>query len=470
MSTPPAGAGEPLALRLVRGILALALALAVTLIVALIVLGCMTSARQIFEPLFTSERGTARGAMVVAVLFLILLPALLLFWPFVRRLVRGSTPAATGSGPRGAERRGRFRWLGWPMLLTGWVIVLPVLLWLASDDATIHQPITIEEFSPGFPGADRSFAVLMQFSHLHPSPEAAALAAAHLEVTDFKANPSDAAPWTAFVAEHRAGLEQDWKTLEPQRRWLDALAAFDRIGDLTPPDLQADSVALQSWRTLGYHLCAIATLQALDGHGDDAVATLVPLLDVNRKLPLTSRTLLRTMMAEVMERLALQTATLILDRSTVSAPAREKLANALGAENPAIEARRLVMVDFVQFAPIAFSLRLGDAVAPAEGAGSILRVPLNLVGVFVINPHATMNLYGDHVRELAALAEARQLPQLATKGKDFADQVIHRTGIKNLGGRWLMDLSLPAFGRAIEIHWQNADLRATLRQRLAAKA
>ncbi|HEY4301673.1 MAG TPA: hypothetical protein VGM73_12430 [Candidatus Didemnitutus sp.] len=469
MSTPIAAAGESFASRLLRGILALALALAITLITALVVLGFVPSARGVFAPMVAADRGTPSVALGLALTLVILLPSVLLFWPFLRRVLRSVRADRSGFVPGGRERRSRFRWLGWPMLLVGWVIVLPILLWLASDDPTAREPVTIEEFSPAFPGADRSYAVLMQYSRLKPGPEAIALAAAPLEASEFKTSPKDVAAWVNFVSTHRAALDHDWAALAPQRRWLDELAGFDRIGDLTPVSLDPDSVGLQSWRTLAYHVCATATGQALDGHGDEAVATLVPLVDVNRKLPIYSRTLLRSMTAEVMERLALQTAAIVLDRATVSPAARERLLHAFGAENAAAEARRLVLVDFVQLAPAAFSLRLGDAVAPSTGVASLLHGPLNRIGVFVINPRATINLYADHVHELAGLAESRDLGHLADRAREFAERVENGRSIKNLGGRWLLDLSLPAFGRALDIHWENTDLRNALRQRLAAK-
>lgn len=54
------------------------------------------------------------------------------------------------------------------------------------------------------------------------------------------------------------------------------MAAFDRLGDLTPPRSDADILAFKVWRTLYQRACAIATLQSLDGHGDAALATLLP--------------------------------------------------------------------------------------------------------------------------------------------------------------------------------------------------
>lgn len=466
--TPATPALEPLWLRLVRGVVALSLALALTVIAALFIFGYIPAARAAFEPLFRADPKAPKAALTLAILFFIFVPVLLLFWPLMRRAVQSGGSAASGNPAlHGRERRGPNRWLNWIALAAGWVVVLPVLAWLWSDDPAVRQPVSIEEFSPGFPGAEQSYAVLMQYSKQAPSAEARALAAVTLVVPGFGASPQDAAKWVEFVTTNRAGLGADWAVLAPQRRWLDELNAFDRIGDLTPAVLEADIVKFQPWRALSYHACGVATLQALDGHGDEAMATLLPLLEVSRKLQLSSRTLVRSLMAEVAERMTLETAAIVLDHAALSPATRARFAAALANENAQVLARRLIMVDYVQFAPLYFSARMGDAFAPGTGFLSILRRPLNLLSGLLLNPNATMNLYGDHVRELAALAEARELRQFATRNWSFGDETLFKPGIKNLGGRLMVNAAIPTFDKVIETHWKIADLRADLRKRLA---
>jgi hypothetical protein len=465
---PTRPALESIWLRVLRGAVACALALALTIIAGLVVLGFLPLTRNSLAPLFSADQQTSRLALALAILFVILVPTLLLFWPFLRRALRArSTAAAGGQPPGGANRRRRTRWLGWPVLGIGWAAVLPVLVWLAWDEPAVRQPVSIEEFSPVFPGAEKSFAVLMQYSTKNPGPEARAFAAAKLVVPGFGANPQDPDRWLSFVNENRAGLEADWAVLAPQRRWLDELAAFDRIGDLTPAGISAEIVKFQPWRALSYHACGIATLQALNGHGDDAIATLLPLLEVSRKLQPTSRTLVRSLIAEVAERMTLQTTLIVLDHATVSEATRRRLSAVLANENAPAMARRLIMEDFVQFWSSYLTMKLGDAIVPDRGLVSCLHGPLNLLSALFLNPNATVNLYGDHVRELAALAEERDLRQFATRNWSFGDEALLEAGLKNLGGRLMVNRAVPAYDKALEMHWKVADLRAAVRQRLA---
>jgi len=468
-ATPPVPLPEPRLLRLLRGFVAVALALVLTVITALFVLSRLPAVREVFAPLFTDESSLPKVPLILALLFVICLPSILLFWPLLRRMAQsfGAKPAAAEARPR-ANSRGRFRWLGWSWLAVGWVLVTPVLVWLAHDDPAVRQPVSIEEFSPAFPGAEQSYAVLMQYSKQTPSAEAQVVAATKLAVPAFGVQPQDTAKWVDFVTANRTGLEADWAALAPQRRWLGELAAFDRIGDLTPRGFEANSLAFLPWRQLTFHTCAFATLQALDGHADDAMATLLPLLDVSRKLQPSSRTLLRDMTAEMAERLTLLTAAIVLDRGAISAATRDRLGVVLGDEHAAALARRMIMVDYVQFAPQYLTMKLGDAVAPSQGLMALVRRPLNLLSGLFLNPNASLNLYGDHVRELAALAEARELGKFAVCSKDFGDDGLLHLSMKNLGGRLLVAMAVPAYEKVLETHWKIADLRVALRRRLAA--
>jgi hypothetical protein len=93
--------------------------------------------------------------------------------------------------------------------------------------------------------------------------------------------------------------------------------------------MDAEIIAFQPFRAHYQHACAIASLQALDGHGDAALATLLPILEVNRKLEPSSRTLVRSMLARVGQRMAIETAAFVLDTTAVSPDSRARFASAL---------------------------------------------------------------------------------------------------------------------------------------------
>ena len=95
----------------------------------------------------------------------------------------------------------------------------------------------------------------------------------------------------AQLESRRAELEAHWAELAPQWAWWNAMNAFDRIGDLTPPDPESEIIGFPVFRSVPHHALAIASLQAIDGHGDQAVETLLPILKVSLKLrhPSTGR-------------------------------------------------------------------------------------------------------------------------------------------------------------------------------------
>jgi len=437
-------ARAPRWLRLLRFLILLGLGLALTIIAALAVIGCLPAASEAFKPLFSWGSKVPKEAAGLTVLLVILVPLIVLAV---------------------AERK---RWLTWPVLATSWLVVLPVLGWLAWDEPAIRQPITIEEFSPAFDGADKSYAVLMQYSKLNPSEEAKTFAAAKLSAP-ILTNPDDPAKWLESVTQNRAAIEADWATLAPQRRWLGELATFERIGDLTPSDYSANIMLFLPWRTLSKHACAMATLLALDGRGDEAVALLVPQLEVSRKLQLSSRTLVRTMIAIVVERVTLQTAALVLDQTPVSAASRDRLTAAVAQENGPALARRLLQVEYVLFTPISNRLKLGDHLAGTWGnEKTLLRRPLNSLSALFFNPIATTNRYGDHMRELAELAAARDLGKFNVRSQDFGHILMNEPGMKNVGGRLMLSVAVPAYSKILESHWKTADLRVGLRTRLTA--
>lgn len=438
----------PLWQRLSRLLAFAGLALAVTALSALALLGHLPVLRGAFSDDAGGGGGFSKILMMVIVLVAILLPLALL-------------------GVAACKR-----WVTWLFLLIGWAVVLPVLGWLAWDEPAIRQPLPLEEFAPAFPGAEESYAVLMRYGKRDPGEEAKAFAQMKMQAVwgGKETSAREPARWLEWVAENRVAIEADWATLAPQRRWLEELAAFERIGDLTPSALDADIPTFQVWRMLSQRACGIATLQAIDGRREEAIATLLPMLAAARKLQVSSRTLVRSMIAVVVERMCLETAGVILDQGPVSSATRARLAAALGHENAAALARRLVLMEYVHFAPVFVHLRMGDALLMGLNETKFrraLRVPLNVVSGLVINPNATTNLYGQQVFELAALAEARELGKFSVRSRDFGEGLLGRSGMKNLGGRLILNMAVPAYDKVLESHWKTADLRLALRERLA---
>jgi len=440
--TPPPPA--PLPLRLFRSLVILTLTLAWMAIAALGYVGAVFSAVETYF----KDAGKPPGAVLVTLGAVVLLtPLALAIWA------------------------GRRRWLKWPGLALGWLATGSILAWLAWDDPVVRRPLSIDEVAPVFDGAERSYAVIMEYGKQHPTEEAKAFSSYKPKVQFAGANIAEPEKWVEFITKNRAALEADWAAVAPQRAWLDRLNTFDRLGDLTPADFAADIPRFDVWRLLSQRTCAIASLQALDGRGDEAVATLLPMLEVGRKFETSSRTLVRLMIARVVQKLCCQTAGFILDRAQPGAAARARLLAALDGGNGPAGARRIVLIEYAHFMPTLAKLSLTDA-ATAVDLGSPGRLPraLNLFTRLAFNPRATANLYGDYAYELAALAETRDYGGFAVRQAAFIEASFQKGGMKNLGGRLILNMAIPAYQKVVKTYWDIEDLRLALLVRLKPAA
>ena len=353
----------------------------------------------------------------------------------------------------------------WFRIGLGYVALAAVLAYLAHDDAAIRHPLPIEEVSPVFPGAEASFNVLMRYGKAHPLAQG-------FKAPVFKGSyplfsPVPAGRWRETITAHRAEFEANWAALAPVRAWWTEMSAFDRIGDLTPTRMDAEIPAFLPLRTLSQHAIAIASLQALDGRGDDAIDTLLPILQVARKLQPYSRTLVRYMMAIVIEHMSLDTATFILDNSTVSPAARARLAAALQGGDPEAGARHLMAMEYAFQLGAVDSKRLGELWAEV-GSGRRhpwLRGAVNAVSPFLYNPRATLNLYGDLSVDQQDLVGRRQLDQMDPRMTRFLEHDA-RPSFKNLFGKLIMSAVVPSYSKVAQSYWTTQDLRAALLARV----
>ena len=129
-------------------------------------------------------------------------------------------------------------------------------------------------------------------------------------------------------------------------------------------------------------------------------------------------------------------------------------------------ARRLVQIEYAQFAPRFGHLRLGELLMLGREGGGVVRPLLNFLSGFAINPNATINLYGRFVEELAGHAERRELGKLAAARAALHRQFRGEVRMKNLGGRLVVWISTPAYDRIVGSHWKLTDLREELLRRL----
>ena len=439
-TTPPSTPKPPLRVRFLRSLVIIALVLALTLIAALSYLGGAFAAVETF---FQGKEDAPDTLLTVLGIIVVLLPATLAIWA------------------------GRRHWLTWRVLGAGWVLVGAVLVWLAWDDPFLRHPLTIEEIAPAFDGAERSHAAILEYGKQKPTEEAKAFSKAKWKVEYVKHSPADTDKWVEFLNANRAGLEADWAAAAPQRAWLDRLNAFDRLGDLAVADFDADIPSFQIWRYLSQRTAAMASLQALEGKGDEAVATLMPMLEVSRKFETSGRSLVRLMIARVCQKMCYQTAGFILDRTNPSPASRAKLRAALEGGNGPAGARRLILTEYAGLISAINKVPLGEALTLMSwGRPSLPTRMLAWIGQVLFNRRATANLYGDYAYELAALAESRDLGAFAARQEAFVHSSLQKGGMKNLGGRMLVNMAVPAYQKVVKSYWEIEDLRFALLKRL----
>ncbi len=434
----------PPALRLIRSLALLGLAVAFTLILSLFVLSRPAMAAvtdTLLEWNFGASHSLGFAAGLTLGLILLTPVALLLFaW--------------------------RLRLRSWWWIGGGYLAVAPVFACLASDDPGINHPLAIEEIAPAFPGAEKSFEVLMRYGRQHPLGRTFNEPSNAVSFTDL-AKSATAGPW---LSANRDKITANWAALAPVRAWWAELDTFDRIGDLTQPRASAEILAFGAVRAMARQASMVAGLQALDGQGDAAFATLLPVLEVGRKLEASSRLLVTFMIARVVQRFALDAAGFVLDTTTVSPAARARFAAALtrGTGGEA-GARRIFALDQVQTVGFELNQPLGDMVAMYEGhegQRNWSNLALNLVSPLLYNRCHTANLAGGLLSELEAFAALRQSDRIGPREEQFAIQE-GRPQFKNMMGTVLLDLSLPAFSKLVGTYWQVEDQRAALLARLA---
>jgi uncharacterized membrane protein len=356
----------------------------------------------------------------------------------------------------------------WARLAVGYAFLTGVLVYLAHDEPTFRHPVTMEEISPVFPGAEASYAVLMRYGNHHPLGQSFK-APVFKGRWPFVDGPEKPEAWRKAITSVRPELEANWAGLTTEHAWWAELSAFDRIGDLMPARYDAEIMSFAVVRAISQHGVAIASLQAIDGHGDEAVDTLLPILGVARKLQPYSRSLVRSMISVVIEKMSLNTAAFILDTTPVSAAAKAKLAAALEGGDPERGARQLLATEYaLQFGWMSHE-KAGNLLSVvqngSDGRHSWGTGILNLISPLAYNPHITFNQVGDLYADMSDLTAKRELDKFDARWKAYFDKA-SGVGIKNLFGRYLTMMMIPAYQKVAESYWKCQDLRASLLARV----
>lgn len=358
----------------------------------------------------------------------------------------------------------RFHFHSWKILGCGWLAVIPVLVYLAIDEAPLAPSLRIEEFGMTRPGDEQSFAALQRLRSRDPFPAGVS----ESRFINVRYRPADPAAWRSFLTANRADLERDWLALSSVRTWWTELNTFARIGDLSSARVDAEVLPLRLLRVYVQRALSIASLHALDGHGDAAFAELQSLLEVGRKLEAPSRSRTRSSTAIFVQLRTLETAGFVLATASVSPSFRSRFASALAAADTPSGARRIVAINFAVDVQDYTSGRLlaGDIITSGNTRWRWLRLPLNALSPILYNPQATKNLYDSLSLELQELAARRETAALDSRVTLFR-QKEGRPRLKNLLGHMVHTRVLTSSSLAVDAFWRVTDLRLALLAQLS---
>jgi hypothetical protein len=343
------------------------------------------------------------------------------------------------------------------------------LAWLAHDDEEWRHSERHPALRNDSPEAAATHALALRYTEDAPGSLLSSLPAREPGFPSTEPGPRNDAEWADFIAENGPAIDALWIDLAPLRAWLDELAAAPALGDLGD-DSNSPSIGSKALHLASHIACARSLRLAADGRRDEAVETLLPVLDASRKLEPHARTLMRRLIAIALRRQAQNTLGRILDGGALSPGTRDRLAAALAPRpDVAEQARLLVLSEYETIGRLLIRLdanrvaaRLPDSEDNRKGAAPLL----HLILPFAYNPRRSANLAGDRFGRLADAAARRDLATIvAADSRRFSEYGNILPG-KNFVGRVALAMTTPAFQRIVEHYWATDDQRAALLARI----
>lgn len=335
--------------------------------------------------------------------------------------------------------------------------------WLVRDETEFAHDTGHSLLPSDFPEAAVTHGLVLRYSKNVPGSLLDTLPTTDLVFPPLSTQQPEHRPaWLAFLTDNRDAIQHRWEQLAPLRAWYDELAAAPALADLTA-DIADPIPAFQPLRAVSQASAAQASILALDGRRDEAVALLLPVLAAGQKLEVHARTVVRRMLAIVIQRNALAALSFVLDQGPLEDATRQRLAVALHPHHdPAEGARLLILAEYPVSARVIRSMApLALAAPPAEAEPA----RPHLVGALLFNPVATGNALGDHFHALAAAAARRDFPAMDALSERLSAPT-QRFVVKNYAGRRIVAMITPAFAKVAESYWLAHDERAALLARL----
>jgi hypothetical protein len=344
----------------------------------------------------------------------------------------------------------------WRVIGLGWLVGLPICGYLFWDDAEFRHPLTLAELSPPPAQAEASWATVLWYVGHDGQPAARKLSSPGFAVVVAPTTPGKT---SGLLEKNREKIQASWVALAPEREWFAAMNAFPIIADLTRVRLKFVEPSVRfspyqhAFRAVLHTGCAEAGLLALDGKGDDAIAVLLPLIDVSRKLEPAARTLTRALASRTAQRQVIDTARFIIARTSVSPERRAALAAALETGMSGADGiRHMLWLDYAWSYDFSYQPGLSREVGRSM---SIIIRPFNL-------PRTTANVHAAYLENIVRLAEARAVDKMDAAREELSAQQGGFNCLRNPFGNLIFLLSLPSYTKEVETYWKTEDARLAL--------
>ena len=283
--------------------------------------------------------------------------------------------------------------------------------------------------------------------------------------------PSENAKRRDYLLAHRAEIEANWAELAEVRAWWAEMAAQDSLGDRSTWDVDQSFIRFGPVRFYQQTALALAQLQALDGDGDGAMTRVREVYKVGANLERPACTLVRGMIAVVVQKEALKAADFILDYAVVSKEARERFAEQV-ASSPAGNSRigALFLAEARYASSSISNISRFAWRQPSDGWHEVL---FTTIGAgfrwLAFNPQETVNRVHERMAQTALLADARDFVKLNELDETINEEQLGGFQVKNIAGRMMIPMLSSAFDKIAKSFWEKEDLRAALVLRLRAQ-
>lgn len=354
------------------------------------------------------------------------------------------------------------------MLLLGWLVVGGLLLYLRWDQ---EQPKLVD-LGPRVTNADEGYRVLMWMAKDSPYSRLEESGILPNNAADLRL-PSAPKDWAAHVRTHRAEILRAWDQDVIGRAWVTAINARPPQG-VWPQSLEDPMLSFQAVRASVSVRAVHAHLLALDGHRDEAIQSLVPLISAWQQFQRTGPCLVNQMIACVSLKMSYSVAGEVLSLGGVSVESKKSLLSTLN-DSPQIgvvfrnaflgeQAFIRGVCDNVQSAQQTLletdSLKsvLEAGTQPNVFSGWMVRCRFP----FVFNRHQTEEEHMIHFQLVCELAIAAKMEQLRALETQKSEVWL----VKNPVGRCMLDSGSVAYSKIVENIWKAEELRIGLLKQL----